>query len=424
MTRETIDQRTVTRALKQARKTHARVVVRDSMKAFALRISATGVIAYTLQYRDADGRQRLYTLPESECSTPLQARACAESLRNRIRDGSFDPLRARRVGHERQEAERKARHTVAELCDVWLERRTDKRSLSGDRSVINAHVKPKLGHFRLDELTRRDVADAMKAIAPKIYQANRFHSLVTSLLNFAGTGSVSGHEGLGWLKPAVNVAKGIRRDHEEPRDQVLSPDQLQRLLAVIDRIGDTPSARAVRSLMFTLARKNEVLGARWSEFSLETEPAFWTKPSSRGEIEANDQSPARGRRFGVAPRDESRNLCDHKGFRRRLRLPRPRPLRPSRPPLLDPRTTRSWPTEFAFARPASRRSHRVGLFRRPAVRGRPAPRTRLHVGRDRKVLPPQRPCRRRRHGRLVDDLSKHRDRRHRSAEMICTLPNL
>ncbi len=281
MTRETIDQRTVTRALKQARKTHARVVVRDSMKAFALRISATGVIAYTLQYRDADGRQRLYTLPESECSTPLQARACAESLRNRIRDGSFDPLRARRVGHERQEAERKARHTVAELCDVWLERRTDKRSLSGDRSVINAHVKPKLGHFRLDELTRRDVADAMKAIAPKIYQANRFHSLVTSLLNFAGTGSVSGHEGLGWLKPAVNVAKGIRRDHEEPRDQVLSPDQLQRLLAVIDRYRDTPSARAVRLLMFTLARKNEVLGARWSEFSLETEPAFWTKPSSR-----------------------------------------------------------------------------------------------------------------------------------------------
>jgi hypothetical protein len=96
-----------------------RVVVRDAMvKAFALRVSANGAIAYTFQYRDPDGVQRLYTLPASACATPMQARAFAEQLHGRLREG-FDPLRHRRIGRERQEAEQHIGHTVSELCDTW-----------------------------------------------------------------------------------------------------------------------------------------------------------------------------------------------------------------------------------------------------------------------------------------------------------------
>ncbi len=285
MQRETIDHQTVAKAVKQARKEGHRLVVRDAkIKAFALRVGSSGAISYTYQYRDSNGAQRLYTLPESECETPHTARAFAEKLRNRVREDGFDPLRDRILGRERQQAEQATGHTIAELCDTWIAARKDKRSLRSDCAIIKVHVKPRLGHLRVDEIRRKDVAEAMRAIgieAAKLYQANRFHSLVSSLLNFAGNG-VSGHEGLHWLGDgAANVARGIPRFHEEPRDQNLTPDQMARLLAAIDKRQDTTPGRQIRLLMLTLARMNEVLGARWNEFALETSPGFWIKPAAR-----------------------------------------------------------------------------------------------------------------------------------------------
>jgi integrase len=240
--------------------------------------------SYAYQYRGGGGVQRLFTIPASEAATPNQARAFAESLRDQIRDG-FDPLHNRKIGRERQQVEQRAGHTVGELCDAWLRVRTDKRSLRGDKSQIDVNVRPRFGVFRVDELTRKDIADAMREIgAATPYMANRFLSLMTSLLNFAGRG-VSGFEGLGWLDPTTaNIALGIRRFPEEQREQNLSPDELQRLLAAIDR--QTGAAgKQIRLLLLTLARKSEVTGARWSEFSLETDPGTWTKPASRMKAE-------------------------------------------------------------------------------------------------------------------------------------------
>jgi integrase len=280
--REIIDHRTVGKAVKTACMEGRRVVIRDAqVKAFALRVGPSGAISYTFQYRDAANVQRLYTLPTSECATPMQARAFAESLRDRVRDGSFDPLRDRRIGRERQIDEQRVGHTVAELCDAWLAARQDKRSLRSDRVLIKVHVKPKLGHLRVDEVTRRDIADAIRTIYPATYMANRFHALVTSLLSFAAHG-VSGVEGLGWLPDgAANVAKGIARYPEAPREQNLSDEQLSRLLSVIERHQHTRTGHQIRLIMLTLARMSEVLGARWNEFALESEPAIWTKPAAR-----------------------------------------------------------------------------------------------------------------------------------------------
>jgi integrase len=135
--------------------------------------------------------------------------------------------------------------------------------------------------LRVDELTRKDIADTMRSIAPKVYQANRFLSLTSSLLNFAAQG-VSGHEGLHWLDAGTpNVASGIARYPEEQREQNLNKEQLAHLLTAIDRYQHTTPGRQIRLIMLTLARKSEVLGARWNEFALATSPAIWTKPAAR-----------------------------------------------------------------------------------------------------------------------------------------------
>jgi integrase len=286
MQREVIDESTIRKALKAARLQGKRIVVRDAMqKAFALRVGPTGAISFTYQYRDSDGRQKLYTLPSEECSTPLQARAFAQTLRNRVRDGGFDPLRNRRIGREAQEVEQKAGHTISQLCDEWLSRRTDKKSLESDRVRINAHIKPRLGHFRIDELTRKDITDAMRAIgAAAPIAANRFHSLISALLSFAGNG-ISGVEGLHWIDEArLNPARGIAHNRETSRERNLTPDEMARFLDVLDRHQDTVPGRQVKLLMLTLSRRAEVLGAKWSEFALETEAGIWTKPAARTKL--------------------------------------------------------------------------------------------------------------------------------------------
>jgi integrase len=286
MQRETIDAEIVERARKQAQSEHRRVVIRDKLKAFALRASASGVVSFTLQYTDRDGVQRLYTLPAAECSTPNQARAFAEDLRQQMRtDKSFDPLRNRRIGREAQEVEQKAGHTISQLCDEWLIRRTDKRSLASDRVLINAYIKPRLGEFRIDEVTRKDIADAMRAIgATTPIMANRFHALVSSLLNFAGNG-ISGVDGLHWLdETRLNPASGIKRFRETSRERNLSPDEMRRFLDTLDRHQDTAPGRQVKLLMLTLSRRAEVLGAKWSEFALDSDPGFWIKPASRTKL--------------------------------------------------------------------------------------------------------------------------------------------
>jgi integrase len=303
MQREIIDQRSVGKAVKTARMEGRRVVIRDAqVKAFALRIGPSGSISYTYQYRDAKNVQRLYTLPTSECSTPIKARSFAESLRDRVREDSFDPLRDRQIGRERQIQEQRAGHTVAELCEAWLAARTDKRSLRSDRALIKVHVKPKLGHLRVDEVTRWDIADAMRSIYPAIYMANRFHALVTSLLNFAGYG-VSGVEGLGWLPDgSANVAKGIARYPEAQREQNLSEEHLSRLLTAIDRYQHTRTGHQIRLIMLTLARVSEVLGSRWNEFTLESEPGIWTKPAARMKAKRTVRVPVIGAALDVLRR--------------------------------------------------------------------------------------------------------------------------
>jgi hypothetical protein len=106
MHRETVNEQTVAKAVTLAKAEGRRVVVRDTLKAFSLRVTPSGAVSFAFQYRDGDGHQRLYTLPEAECSTPLQARAYVENLREQVGTG-FDPLRNRRSDARNSKSSRK-----------------------------------------------------------------------------------------------------------------------------------------------------------------------------------------------------------------------------------------------------------------------------------------------------------------------------
>ena len=83
--------------------------------------------------------------------------------------------------------------------------------------------------------------------------------------------------GIEWKMADSNPATGIKHYHEEPRDAWLRLPQLRRLEAALSNMEDQIIADAIRLLLVTGSRVNEVLAAEWKQFDLDR--AEWTKPS-------------------------------------------------------------------------------------------------------------------------------------------------
>ena len=70
---------------------------------------------------------------------------------------------------------------------------------------------------------------------------------------------------------ADNPASGVKGNPEHHRERYLTPEEFDRLLAVLDRYQERrpDSCDALRLLMLTGARRGEVLGATWDQFDLD-----------------------------------------------------------------------------------------------------------------------------------------------------------
>ncbi len=113
---------------------------------FGLRVTAAGAKSWVLNYTNAAGVQRRYTLGEYPGLSIKQAEAQASEWRGQIdrTKDPLDPLEVKRQAREqaRQEHEqREAAPTVARLAELWQTRhaRLHKRapSQASDRSILN-----------------------------------------------------------------------------------------------------------------------------------------------------------------------------------------------------------------------------------------------------------------------------------------------
>src|SRR6185312_8173535 len=119
---------------------------KGSVAGFGARRQKGPAITYVLKYRTSDGRQRWHTIGRHGAPwTPDAARNEARRLLGEIVKGG-DPAADKRL----------ARHaeTVADLCDRYLDdaeagrllirggRVKKRRTLTGDRGMIEGHIKP------------------------------------------------------------------------------------------------------------------------------------------------------------------------------------------------------------------------------------------------------------------------------------------
>ncbi|WP_374471553.1 tyrosine-type recombinase/integrase [Phenylobacterium sp.] len=245
-----------------------RFVWDSEVTGFGVKVAASGLRTYVLQYRFG-GRARRFSIGAHGSPWTVEtARDQARVLLGRIA-GGCDPQ------EEKQGARRDL--TVAELCDLYLCEGLVTRkpsSIASARADIENHIKPLLGAKRAALVTRQDVERLLIDVAAGKTARRARTSRRRGLARVRGgqgaanaavvTLSAAFSFGMGRQVRPDNPAQGVRRFPEKKIERFLSPAELARLgevLAAAESLGvESPYAlAAIKLLMLTGCRKNEIL---------------------------------------------------------------------------------------------------------------------------------------------------------------------
>jgi integrase len=266
----------------------------DSLSGFGVSAFANGKKVYVCQYRQA-GRSRRSTIGAHGRLTPSEARDEAKRLLGAIVTGA-DPIAERKASR----AVPLFREIAAEFMRTHVEAKRKPRTLESYEILLRLHILPAIGGLRMTEIRRAHVSKMHAIHADHPGAANRALSVVSAIWNWA-------EREYDDLALPPNPAKGIRRNPEERKERFLSSEELARLgdaLAMAETTGlpyavdetkpgakhapkpenrlrtlDPFAVTAIRLLLFTGARLQEILTAKWEY--IDSERGLLNLPTSK-----------------------------------------------------------------------------------------------------------------------------------------------
>jgi integrase len=123
-------------------------------------------------------------------------------------------------------------------------------------ALLRLHLLPHFGDLRLRDITRADVARFHSQHRQAPVSANRALSLLSAILNWA--------ERVGERPDGSNPCRHVAKYPERRRERLLSAAELAALGEALDQSTvDWRAIAAIRLLLFTGARRTEILTLRW-----------------------------------------------------------------------------------------------------------------------------------------------------------------
>lgn len=236
----------------------------DKLDGFGIRVTAAGTKSFVLNYRLANGDKRRFTIGSWPKWTADAARdEAAMVLLPAINKKGADPVRDKKARRE----EPKMTNLATDYLDQHATVKKREKSVYEDRRMLDKIILPKLGKSRVSAVSKRHVQSLHNSLRKTPYQANRVLALLSAMFTFAMEDNLR----------RDNPAKGIKRFQEPKRETWLTIDQLQALSDALDAYAEQDAANALRLLIVTGARPDEVLTATWPMFDLQRR--IWTKPS-------------------------------------------------------------------------------------------------------------------------------------------------
>lgn len=194
--------------------------------------------------------------------TPDVARGLAIQALAKVEAGQ-DPMEERRARENAIAVDQFAERFVT----VHIELNPNLKESTGReyRRALGHYILPALGKMKVSQVTRADVARLPLSMRDKPTQANRTLAVVSKMFNFA--------EEWGHRPEASNPRKRIQKYPENKRERFLSPAELQRVGEVLsemesERIEMATAMAAVRLLMLTGCRLNEIMTLQWRHVHL------------------------------------------------------------------------------------------------------------------------------------------------------------
>lgn len=227
---------------------------------FGCKATPKGSRVYLLQYW-RHGRARRYTIGRhGQGMTAEQARHEALRLKAAVAKGA-DPAQSRAADC--------AAPTFADLAARYMAEhalvKKKPSSAAADARNLRHHILPVFQGMKIAEISRAEVARFHHAKRTTPGAANRCLALLSKMFNLA--------ERWGLRPDGTNPTRHLEKYPERKIERFLSNAELGRLgaaLAVAEASGENPQAiAALRLLIFTGCRRNEILTLRWEHVDFE-----------------------------------------------------------------------------------------------------------------------------------------------------------
>jgi integrase len=240
------------------------------IRGFGIRVTDRGVRSYILLYTHG-GRRRRYTIGRIGEIGLEEAREKARELRGLIRQGrdpAADEKAARAVAKSAVTPK-----TFCEVVDLYEKRVLDgKRRGREVRMTIDRHLMPGWGDMPITSITRAHVLERVEGLvdAGMIEGARRVLEISRRVFNWTisrGTFGIE-HSPCEKLRPADIVGAKVFRT------RTLSDSEWRAFFLAVQQL-EYPIRAIFELLALTGLRRNEIAGARWTEFA-DLNKAEWT----------------------------------------------------------------------------------------------------------------------------------------------------
>jgi len=233
----------------------------SEISGFLCKITPAGKKSYFLYYRTQDRRQRRPKIGDHGVMTCEQARSIAQRWLLQVSQGN-DP------SGEKQDL--RSMPTLKELADQYMEEHAPRKKASSrkeDLRLWQQHILPTLGSLKVSSLDRSDIAKLHHSFQHLPTTANRIFSLLSKALNLA--------ELWGYRPNHSNPCLHIKKYTEQKRERFLSQNEIVRLMSILEeeeKNSQNPwTIYAIRLLLITGCRLNEILTLKWEEVDFDNQ---------------------------------------------------------------------------------------------------------------------------------------------------------
>ena len=255
--------RTISNRMVAALKVERDTVFWDrELKGFGVRVYPGGAKVYIAQTRGPKGSRRV-TVGRHGVVNAEKAKQRAALVIARVKAGE-DPM------PEPLAAKQAQGPTVGELAARYLEEhvavRCKPKTAKTARSIVERHIVPKLGGLALAAVAPRHVIEFHHGLSDRPAMANMAVATLSHMYRLA--------EGWGMVADGVNPCLSVRKYPAKRRERFLTDAEFEKLGRALDEAEETGGASAgavtaIRLLMLTGCRKNEILSLRWRDVDLE-----------------------------------------------------------------------------------------------------------------------------------------------------------